>query len=283
MGTKREPTARQMRLAVELRRLREAAGLSSREAAALLGVNSVQISQIEVGTSGVSEQRLRRMVANYACTDAEFVDGLAAIATDRTQGWWEEYRGQLPTPFMDLPELEHHACCRWDVEFLHVPGLLQTADYARSLFAYVNQEFPQSDVERWVDHRMKRRVIIERPDPVPYEAVIHEAALRIRVGDRSTARAQLARVLELSEAEHVTVRVVPFDLDDFGGAGSAMVYASGPVPKLDTVVRDGPSGPVFIDAEAQLNRYRTLFRRVGAVSLDPDHSRDFIHRLSKEL
>ncbi|MFF3914871.1 helix-turn-helix domain-containing protein [Streptomyces sp. NPDC001852] len=283
MGTKREPTARQMRLAVELRRLREAAGLSSREAAALLGVNSVQISQIEAGTSGVSEQRLRRMAANYACVECEFIDGLVAIATDRTQGWWEEYRGQLPTPFMDLPELEHHAHFRWDVEFLHVPGLLQTADYARSLFSYVNPEYPHSDVERWVDHRMKRRVIIERPAPVPYEAVIHEGALRIRVGNRSTAQAQLTQVLELSEADHVTVRVIPFDLDNFGGAGSAMVYAGGPLPKLDTVVRDGPNGPVFIDAEAQLNRYRTLFRRVEAVSLDPDRSRDFIHQLSKEL
>ncbi|MEU2713645.1 helix-turn-helix transcriptional regulator [Streptomyces sp. NPDC007205] len=272
-----------MRLAVEMRRLREAAGLSSRAAAALLGVNSVQISQIEAGTSGVSEQRLRRMAANYACVDDGLIDGLVAIATDRTQGWWEEYRGQLATPFMDLPELEHHARFRWDVEFLHVPGLLQTADYARSLFSYVNPEFSPNDVEQWVDHRMKRRVIIERPDPVPYEAVIHEGALRIRVGDRSTAQAQLTRVLELSEADHVTVRVIPFDLDGFGGAGSAMVYAGGPVPKLDTVVRDGPNGPVFIDAEAQLSRYRTLFRRVEAVSLDPDRSRDFIHRLAKEL
>lgn len=51
-------------MAVERRRLREAAGLSSREAAALPGVNSVQIGQIEAGTSGVSEQCLRRMSAN---------------------------------------------------------------------------------------------------------------------------------------------------------------------------------------------------------------------------
>ncbi|MFF4748679.1 helix-turn-helix domain-containing protein [Streptomyces sp. NPDC002514] len=283
MGTKREPTARQMRLAVELRRLREAAGISSREAAALLGVNSVQISQIESGTSGVSEERLRRMAANYACVDSEFIDGLSAIATDRTQGWWEEYRGRLPTPFMDLPELEHHARFRWDVEFLHVPGLLQTEDYARSLFSYVNPEFPQSDVEQWVDHRMKRRVIIERPNPVPYEAVIHEGALRIRVGNRPTAQVQLSRILERSEADHVTVRVIPFDLDDFGGAGSAMVYAGGSTPRLDTVVRDGPGGPVFIDAEAQLNRYRARFHKVEAVSFDPSRSRDFIHRLSKEL
>ncbi|MFI2761699.1 helix-turn-helix domain-containing protein [Streptomyces echinatus] len=283
MGTKREPTARQLRLAVELRRLREAAGLSSREAAAMLGVNSVQISQIEAGTSGVSEQRLRRMAGNYACPDNELIDALAAVASDRTQGWWEEYRGRLPTPFLDLPELEHHATYRWDVEFLHVPGLLQTAGYARRLFSYVNPEFSGSDVDLWVEHRMKRRVIIERAEPVPYEAVIHEAALRIRVGDRPTARGQLNRVLELSESDHVTVRVIPFDLDDFGGAGSAMVYAGGPVPKLDTVVRDGPNGPVYIDAEAQLSRYRTLFRRVEAASLEPGRSRDFIHRLAKEL
>ncbi|MGW4733960.1 helix-turn-helix domain-containing protein [Streptomyces shenzhenensis] len=283
MGTKREPTARQLRLAAELRKLRESAGLSSREAAAMLGVNSVQISQIEAGTSGVSEERLRRMAANYACTDEELISALVTMATDRTQGWWEEYRGLLPPPFMDLPELEHHANYRWDVDFLHVPGLLQTAEYTRSLFSYVNPESPKTEVDRWVEHRMRRRAILERPRPIPYEALIHEAALRIRVGDRAGTRTQLARILELSEAAHVTVRVIPFDLDAFAGAGSAMVYAGGSLPKLDTVVRDGPNGPVFIDAEAQLARYRTLFRKVEAVSLDPDRSRDFIHRLAKEL
>ncbi|MFF5854831.1 helix-turn-helix domain-containing protein [Streptomyces sp. NPDC012751] len=283
MPRRQQPTARQERLGTELRKLREAAGLKGREAAALLGTDSAQMSQIEAGTAGVSEERVRRLAAQYSCTDTALIDALVAMATDRTHGWWEEYRGRLPTPFMDLPELEHHASYRWDVEFLHVPGLLQTPDYARALFAYVNPEYPRRDVERWVEHRMKRRVVIERPDPVPYEALIHEAALRIRVGDRSAARAQLTRVLELSEAVHVTVRVIPFDLDGFGGAGSAMVYAGGPVPKLDTIVRDGPGGPVFIDAEAQLTRYRTLFRRVEAVSLDPDRSRDFIHRLTKEL
>ncbi|MDW4909632.1 DUF5753 domain-containing protein [Streptomyces sp. ADMS] len=283
MVLRRDPTARQMRLAVELRRLRDAAGLAARDAAALLGVSSAQISQIESGLTGVSEKRLRHLAANYACVDGELIDALVAMARDRTRGWWEEHRGQLPTPFLELAELEHHARYRWDVDFLHVPGLLQTDDYARALFSYVNPEFPESEVVRWVEHRMKRKVIIERLDPIPYATVIHEAALRIRVGDRATTRAQLTRVLELSEADHVTVRVIPFDLDAFGGAGSTMVYAGGPVPKLDTVVRDGPNGPVFIDAEAQLSRYRTLFRRVEAVSLEPGRSRDFIHRLAKEL
>ncbi|MFB6956445.1 helix-turn-helix domain-containing protein [Streptomyces sp. NPDC056309] len=283
MGTKREPTARQMRLAVELRRLREAAGISSREAASLLGVNSVQISQIESGVSGVSEQRLRRMTANYACTEEKFVDALAAMVTDRTEGWWEEYRGQLPTPFLDIAELEHHSTYRHDVEFLFIPGLLQTPEYARAAFSSRVPELPEEELELRVRHRMQRKVIIESPDPTPYEAVIHEAALRIRVSDRATSRAQLMRVLELSETDHTTVRVIPFDMDGFGGAWSPMMLAGGAVPKLDTAVRDAPHGTGFIDSEAQLGVFRTLFRRVEAVSLDPDRSRDFIHRLAKEL
>ncbi|GEC05865.1 transcriptional regulator [Streptomyces spinoverrucosus] len=283
MPVRQHPTARQVRLGAELRKMREAAGLKATEAASLLGVNSVQMSQIESGISGVSEQRLRRLAANYACPDHQLIDALVAMATDRTRGWWEEYRGHLPTSFLDLAELEHHADYRWDVDFLHVPGLLQTKDYARALFSYVNPEFPDDEVEHRVDHRMKRRVIIERPSPTPYVTVIHEAALRIRVGDRAAVQAQFARILELSEADQVTVRVIPFDLDGFAGAGSAMVYAGGPVSQLDTVVRDGPHGTAFIDAQAQLNRFRTLFRRLEAVSLEPDRSRDFIHRLAKEL
>jgi transcriptional regulator with XRE-family HTH domain len=283
MALRREPTARQLRLAAELRRLRDAAGLTAREAATLLGVSPVQISHIESGLAGVSESRLRSLAAHYACTDRQLVEALVAMATDRTRGWWEEFRGLLPTPFLDLAELEHHATFLREAQFLYVPGPLQTEDYARAVYAYRVPELPEHEVELRVRHRMRRKVILERPTPTPYEAVVHEAALRIMVSDRATSRAQLARVLELSEAEHVTVRVVPFDLEGFAGAGSAMTYVGGALPKLDTVVRDGPHGAAFIDSEAQLGAFRTLFHKVEDVSLDPKRSRDLIHRLAKEL
>ncbi|WP_329301126.1 helix-turn-helix transcriptional regulator [Streptomyces sp. NBC_00659] len=283
MALRRDPTARQMRLAAELRRLREAAGLASREAATLLGVSPAQISQIEAGLAGVSEKRLRRLAAQYVCTDEAFAEALVAMATDRTRGWWELYRGLLPTPFLDLAELEHHATFLRDVQFLYVPGLLQTEQYARAVFSYRVPELPSEEVELRVRHRMQRKALLETPTPKRYDGVVHEAALRIMVGDRATSRAQLTHVLGLSEAEHITVRVIPFDLEGFGGATSAMTYAGGPVPKLDTVVRDAPQGATFIDSEAQLNAYRTLFHKVEEVSLDADRSRDFIHRLAKEL
>ncbi|MDU8995181.1 helix-turn-helix transcriptional regulator [Streptomyces mirabilis] len=278
MVLRREPTARQMRLGIELRRLREAAGLTAVEAAALLGTGRVQISHIESGLTGVSEQRLRRLTSHYACSDEEFIEALVAMATDRTHGWWEEYRGLLPTSFLDLSELEHHAQFQRHVAILYVPGLLQTEDYARAVFSSRLPELTQEEVELRIRHRMARQEIT-----LPYEVVLHEAALRIRVSDRATSQAQLNRLLELSEADHIALRVIPFDVDDFAKASSTMTYVGGPLTKLDTVVRDAPHGSVLIDSEAQLNTYRTSFRRVEAASLEPELSREFIHKLTKEL
>jgi transcriptional regulator with XRE-family HTH domain len=283
MATRRHPTARQARVGAELRKLRDAAGLKAAEAATLLGVSSVQMSQIESGVAGVSEERVRRLAANYACPDGELIDALVAMATERTRGWWEEYRGALPAAYLDLSELDHYATFRHDVAIIHVPGLFQTDAYARALFSYMNPEFPKSEVEHRVNHRMRRKVIIEGPDPIPYETVIHEAALRIQVAGRAASRVQLARILELSEADHVSVRVIPFSLDDFAGAGSAMVYVGGAVPCLDTVVRDAPHGTGFIDSQAQLEHFRRLFRRVKEASLTPEQSRDLINQMAKEL
>ncbi|MEW2401604.1 helix-turn-helix transcriptional regulator [Streptomyces sp. NPDC046862] len=280
---RKEPTARQERLGRELRRLREAAGLRAREAGQLLGVVSVTMSQIESGVTGVSEARVRRMAAQYACADAELVDALVGMATDRTRGWWEEYRDVLPPGFLDLAELEHHARYLQVISTAHVPGVLQTEEYARAVFAYMVPELPVSELEPRVAHRMRRRVVVERDDAVPYEAVVHEGVLRTRVADRSTARAQLDEILRQSERPNVTVRVVPFDVDGFAGANASMLYAGGPAPQLDTAKRDAPHGGPFLDAASQLARFRTLFRKVESVSLDAARSRDFIHRLAKEL
>ncbi|WP_328355665.1 Scr1 family TA system antitoxin-like transcriptional regulator [Streptomyces sp. NBC_00445] len=99
--------------------------------------------------------------------------------------------------------------------------------------------------------------------------MIHEAAFRIQVAGRAASRAQLARILELSDADHVAVRVIPYGLDDFAGAGSAMVYVGGAVSCSDTVVGNAPHGTGFIDSEAELEHSRRLFRRVKETSLTP--------------
>ncbi|MGW3407858.1 helix-turn-helix domain-containing protein [Streptomyces sp. NPDC000888] len=283
MPARTQPTARQVRLGVELRKLREAAGLSSGDAAGLLGVARAQMSQMEAGNVGISGERVRRLASHYACADTELIDALVEMVTDRTRGWWEEYRGVLPPSFLDLAELEHHATGIQVIGTAHVPGLLQTEDYARAVFAYWRPELPASELEPRVEHRMRRKAALGRETAPPYSAVLHESVLRTRVADRRVARAQLEEILRESEHQHVKVRVIPFDVDGFAGASSALVYASGRVPVLDTVQRDTPYGSAFLDAAAQLQSMRTLFRKVESASLEPARSRDFIHHLAKEL
>ncbi|MGO4428763.1 helix-turn-helix domain-containing protein, partial [Streptomyces sp. MCAF7] len=104
------PTVRQVRLGSELRRMRERAGRTAREAAALLGVDQARVSNIEAGRIGISDERIRRLATFYACADAVLVDALCAIANERRgQFWWDEYRGILAPGFLDVAEMEHHA------------------------------------------------------------------------------------------------------------------------------------------------------------------------------
>ncbi|MDW4911362.1 helix-turn-helix transcriptional regulator [Streptomyces sp. ADMS] len=283
MPPRSHPTARQVRLGTELRRLREAAGLKAREVAAFLNSTSTQMSQIEAGIGGVSGERIRRLAAHYGCMNQELIESLASMAGDRTRGWWEDYRGVLPPVNLDLAETEHHATYLREIVVSYAPGLLQTPDYARAVFGYMRPELPDSELTPRVELRMRRRAVIEGDNPTPYEVIVHEFALRIRVADRRVCSAQLRQILDHVEQGQVTVRVIPIDQDGFGGAGASMMYMGGPVPQLDTGLREGATGTAFIDAEPQLETLRTLFRKVEAATLDPTASRDFIHRLSKEL
>jgi transcriptional regulator with XRE-family HTH domain len=276
-------TPKQRRLARRLRQLRVNSGMSLDDAAGHLGCGQPKITKIETCQLGAKPDEVRMLCELYGAGRATVESMVNLARTAKTRGWYQVYDESANPENIDFVELETDAVAVSNFEIDLVPGLLQTEDYARAIFSYRVPELHYGELELRVHHRIDRRVVIEDPDPVPYEALIHESALRIRVGDRAAARAQLRHVLELSEADHVTVRVIPFDLDGFAGAASAMTYVGGPVPKLDTALRDTPHGTAFIDAEAQLGALRTLFRKVETVSLEPERSRDFIHRLVKEL
>ncbi|WP_369248349.1 helix-turn-helix domain-containing protein [Streptomyces sp. R41] len=275
------PTARQGRLGAELRKLREAAGVVSRDAAEFLGTSQAQISNIEAGKNGVSEERLRRLAMIYACDDAQLVDALADMANERDKGWWEEYRGVLTPKALDLAELEHHGSYIRTFQAVHIPGLLQTEDHVRAASAFVKPELAESDREIRVSFRMRRQAVLD--SGTPYDAIIHEAALRMRVGGPKIARSQLEHLLKTSERESITLRVIPFTADGFAGAAHSMQYIGGVVPQLDTVQIDTAHGAEFIDATAQLQRYRARLERIDSAALTQDASLDLIRRIAQEL
>ncbi|WP_413758513.1 helix-turn-helix domain-containing protein [Streptomyces sp. MMBL 11-3] len=283
MATKSAVSARRLRLAVELRKMRERAGMTSTEAARTLGMGGGALSNIESARFGVSPERLRAMARAYSCSDQAFVEALVDIAVDKTRGWWETNQETLPSGLLHLAELEHHAVALRTAYTTHISGLLQTHDHAREIFRQVIPRPTPPEVEHRVSHRIRRQDIIHRTDPVPYRTVIHEAALRMRVGGRNVARAQLKHLLDMSEREHITVRILPFDVGAFPGSGQSINYMYGPVPQLDTAQLDQFHGPVLLDAEALLEKYRNLLDVVEATALSPEKSRDFIHTIVREL
>ena len=284
MTSRPAPTARRVRLATELRKLRERAGLTSTEAAQLLGTSSGQLSNVESSRFGVSPERVRAMAALYSCTNQPYVDALADMAAEKSRGWWwEAYREVLPSGLLSLAELEHHATALRTAFTAHIPGMLQTAEHAREIFSHAIPAPTPPEVEHRVSHRIKRQDFVFRANPNPYSTVIHEAALHMRVGGRRVARDQLRHLIDMSLREHITLRVLPFDVGAFPGSGQSINYLCGPVPPLDTVQLDQFHGPMLIDAEAHLEKYRRLLDVVEAMALSPEKSRDLIHSIDRNL
>ncbi|WP_181802435.1 helix-turn-helix domain-containing protein [Streptomyces shenzhenensis] len=281
MPPRQTPTARQLRLGAELRELRENMGLTAREAGEMIGANQARISNIETGRFGLSEQRVRTLAHNYESTDSALIDALVAMAAYRNRGWWEEYRGTLPSRSLDLAEMEYHAVALRVAQVINIPGLLQTPEHARTLFRQVVPELRPHEIEYRISHRIKRQAILHREKPTPYTAIIHEAALRMRFGGRELARAQLDHLAKMSELPHVTVRVIPFDGTVFPTVGHGLDYAYGPVPALDTAQLDAAHGSELIDSAAQLAKYRLILDRMQEATLEPEDSRDLIHRIAQ--
>lgn len=277
------PSARRRRLGVELRRLRERADLSATQAAALVGATQSRVSNIEAGRYGVSADRVRTIAQHYDCADEPLIEALTAMTGERRRGWWEEYRDILSPRVLDLTEVEHHATALRVAHVINIPGLLQTPDHARALFNHTVPPLKPHEIEHRVSHRIKRQEVLHREQPPPYTAIIHEAALRMRFGDRATVRAQLYHLNEISELNHVTITVIPFENGPFHTSGQGIDYFHGPVQPLDTVQLDTDHGAELIDSPAQLGRYRTILDRTSQAALSPAESSDFISQLAQDL
>jgi transcriptional regulator with XRE-family HTH domain len=283
MSARSATTARQRRIGAELRRMREAAGLNIAQAATSFGVERTRISNIEAGRLGVSEERVRSLASVYQCADRAYVDALATVAETRVKGWWEDYRGKLGAGALDLAELEHHARSLRSLEVTHLPGLLQTEEYARAVILSDVPEPTPAELRRYLSFRMRRRDVLDRDEPPSCVFLIHEAALRLDFGGAAVMRAQLGRILESSERDNVIVRVLPFSAGGFPTAGSSIHQFHGPVPQLDTVQFDTPLGISLLDAPAVLNKYRNTLDRIEELTLTPEESRDFVDDVMKQL
>ncbi|MFI8085124.1 helix-turn-helix domain-containing protein [Kitasatospora sp. NPDC086009] len=277
------PTARRQRIGSELRKMRDAAGVTTAEAAAVLGLARTKVTLIEQGSYTVTPERVIALADRYKESDSEYVHALAEMAGERAKGWWEEYRGSVPAGFLEIAEFEFHAKGMHSYQICHPPGPMQTERYSRAVFVEAQPPLTPRIIETRVEHRMKRSEILMRGGAEPYTALVHEAALRMRFGGREVTREQLDWMLELSHLPHVTLRVVPFESGGFVGSGQAIIYANGPVPRLDTVQYDSVDGPIYLHSTEYLDKYSAIIAKMTDRSLSADDSRDLISTIKREM
>ncbi|WP_051573097.1 Scr1 family TA system antitoxin-like transcriptional regulator [Streptomyces sp. PRh5] len=133
MGLRANPTYRQRRFGAEVRKLREQAGLTVGDSAAVMGMQQSHISNVESGRTGLSPERVRALAQAGGSEDSTYVDALVAMGQASGKGWWSAYRNKVPASRMDAAELEAGADAMVCYEPMFVPGLLQTREYSRDI------------------------------------------------------------------------------------------------------------------------------------------------------
>lgn len=267
MPPRSNPSERQRRLGLELRKLRNSAGLSGDRAGALLDADRTRISNIEAGRLDVSRNRLYKLLREYGCPDGPYFEGLMAMAQERGTGWWDEFRDSIGPRGRDLAELESRSCGIRIHEPLFIPGMFQTEDYAHAVVTVAEQD--QGRVDRYVEFRLARQRVLTSPDAVPYHAIVHEAALRVHTGGTAIMRRQLLRLIEIARLPHVTLQIFPFERGAYAAFSRPFVLFGGATPELDTVYLEHPLKSVFLgDGEAN-DQYGKMFERLSELALAP--------------
>jgi transcriptional regulator with XRE-family HTH domain len=284
MGTEHSPTVRRRRLALELRRLREAARLTCEEVAEHLECSASKISRVETGRVSVSPRDVRDMLELYGVPAVQR-ESLVQLARDsRQKGWWHAYSDTMQPQMATYIGLESAASEIRIYEVSLIPGLLQTEDYARAVIRAGMVNSPAEDIERRVSLLMARQPAVVRDDPPKVWAVLDEAALRRRVGGSGLMRLQLEHLLAQAALPNVAVQVIPFA----GGAHPAMgrpfiILVFPERVDTDVVYLEDLTSALYLEDVAEVDRYNVFFNHLRATALSFDDSAALITSVLKEM
>jgi transcriptional regulator with XRE-family HTH domain len=284
MASEQGPTVRRRRLALELRRLREAARLTCEEVAEHLECSASKISRVETGRVSVSPRDVRDMLELYG-VPAQQRDSLVQLARDsRQKGWWHAYSDTIHPQFATYVGLENAASEIRVYEVNLMPGLLQTAEYARTIIKAGAMNGHHEDVERMVALRMARQPALTRDDPPMLWTVVDEAALRRRVGGTELMRAQLEHVLELSGLKNVAMQVIPFGVGAHPAMGRPFVILVFPERiDPDVVYLEDLTSAFYLEDVDEVDRYNVFFNHLRATALSFDDSAALVMSVLKDL
>jgi transcriptional regulator with XRE-family HTH domain len=273
------PTIRRVQLGAELRRLREAAGMSRPEAAAAIKTSKSRLAAIELGRNVVSYSELIVLLRDHYHGTEEQLVTLEEIREEASQrGWWSTYG--LPESLSAYVGLESDASSLRCFDLENIPGLLQTEQYVRTL-STIDTRLSAKDVDRRIPARLRRQERLTGPNPLQLTAVISEGALLRCARDKRLAAGQLARLIDVAGWPNIELRVLPFDLGLHVGMAGPFSLLSFPDDLLpDIAYQEYIVGGHLIDDTAVVSQLTTLFSELRSQALGRNESLAMIAQLA---
>ena len=272
------PTVPRMLLGSLLHRFREAAGITPDQAGYEIRASRSKISRMENGRVRFKERDVTDLLKLYGITDEKTQAGMVALVHQaNSPGWWSKYTDIMADWFEAYLGLEAASSVIRTFELQFVHGLFQTEAYARAVTLLGHTAAAADEIDRRVSMRLKRQDLLTGTGPPQVWSVIDEGALRRPVGGRTVMRAQLSRLLEVSDLRQVTVQVVPFARGGHAAAGGSFTILRFGEPDVpDVVYIEQLTSALYLDKREDVDHYMEVMNHLSTEALTPASSARFV-------
>lgn len=279
------PTVSRIVLGTQLRRLREASGITREAAGDAIRASHAKISRLELGRVGFKKRDIADLLTLYGVTDARQRAGYLGLMTQaNVRGWWQHNSDLLPGWFEMYLRLEQEANIIRAYQVQFVPGLLQTPHYAREVILAGHRTVPDHELDRRIQLRVDRQKILTEPDAPQFWAVLDEAALSRPLGSPEIMRGQIEFLLEMAALPNVTLQMLPFRLGGHAAAGGPFTILRFAEPDLpDVVYLEQLNSAVYVDKRSDVEEYLAVMERVSMQAETPSRSTVALRELLASL
>jgi transcriptional regulator with XRE-family HTH domain len=279
------PTVLRMLLGAQLRRLRDAAGITRDDAGYHIRASGSKISRMELGRVSFKERDVTDLLEYYGVTDLAEREKLVQLTREaNATPWYQKFQDVVPDWFHVYVGLEEAAQLIRVYEVQFVPGLLQTEEYARAVVVQGSPGVDPDEVERRVALRMGRQKLLTRENPPRYWVIMDEAALRRPMGGRDVHVAQIERLIDLVGEPNITLQVMPFRYGGHAADGGAFTIMRFPETDLpDVVYMEYLTGAHYIDKPEEVERYAAVMERLSVAGTSPDRTREILAAMLKDI
>jgi hypothetical protein len=277
------PIALRMRLGAQLRRLRKDSNVTREAAGWEIRASESKISRMELGRVPFKRRDVADLLELYGVAEDDRVALLELAQRANSPGWWRQYADVVPPWFFSYLGLEEAATLIRTYEVHLVPGLLQTADYARAVIASHHASAPAADIDRRIELRRNRQRTLARPNPPQLWAVLDEAVLRRQIGGQDVMRGQIEALIEASEHPNIHLQVVPFGVSTHAAAGcpfTILRFAEVELP--DVVYVEQLTGAVYLDKPSDVEHYAATMERACLGAEPPGRTAAILRRSLNE-